>query len=59
MFSLFLRLLEKGPRFKWALYKHESDKNYKCLSVGNFVILSASLTRLQPKTVYEEPRNIY
>ena len=30
----------KGPRPKWTIHKHESDKIKKCLSVGNFGILS-------------------
>ena len=29
-----LRLPEKGPRLKWAIYRHESDKNKECQSVG-------------------------
>ena len=37
MFPLFL---EKGPRTKWTIYNHESYNNKKCLSVGNFGILS-------------------
>ena len=31
--------LKKGPRTKWAIYKHVSDKSKKCLSVGNSEIL--------------------
>ena len=33
MFPLFFQLLEKCPWPKWTIYKHESDKNRKCLSV--------------------------
>ena len=29
----------KGPRPKWTVYKHISDKFKKCLSVGNSGIL--------------------
>ena len=49
---------KKGPRHKWTIYKHESDQNNKCLSVGNFGILSVirrlSVARLQPTPVYLE-----
>ena len=34
--SCYLAILRK----KYVLYKHESNKNNKCLSVGNFAILS-------------------
>ena len=49
---------------KWTIFKHESDKNKKCLSVGNFENLSIvvdclSVTRLQPTLVYVEAWNIY
>ena len=27
----------------WTVYKHDSVKNKKCLSVGNFVILSVTV----------------
>ena len=38
---LFLKLSEKKcPTPKWTLYKHVSDNSKKCLSVGNFGILS-------------------
>ena len=43
MLPLFLQLSEKGPKPKWTIYKHVSDKNKKCLSVGNFEILSVVL----------------
>ena len=33
---IFLWLTEKGPRPKWTIYKHESNKNKECL----FIILS-------------------
>ena len=36
MFPLVLLLPEKGPIPKWTIYKHVSDKNKKCMSVGNF-----------------------
>ena len=31
---------EKGPRPKWTIHNHESDKNKGYLSVGDFGILS-------------------
>ena len=31
---------KKDPRFTWTLYKHDLDKNKKCLFVGNFRIVS-------------------
>ena len=40
MFPIFLQLPKKGLRPKWTIYKHVSDKSKKCLSVGNFGILS-------------------
>ena len=40
MFILILQLPEKGPRPKCTIYKHESDKNNKCRSIGLFGILS-------------------
>ena len=30
---------KKDPIPKWTIYKYESDKNKKCLYVGNFGIL--------------------
>ena len=36
----FYDFLKKGSRPKWIIYMHESDKSKKCLSVGNFGILS-------------------
>ena len=49
MFPRFWELSEKGPRPKWIIYKHESGKNKKCLSVNNFGFLSvASRRHLQP-----------
>ena len=38
--SYFFTTSEKSPRSKWTIYKHESDKNKKLLSVGYFGILS-------------------
>ena len=49
MFLLFLRLPEKGPRSKWTIYKHESDKNKKCLSS-----CLSSVACLQPTPAYVE-----
>ena len=40
MSPLFLRLPEKGLIPKWTIYKHVSNNSKKCLSVGNFGILS-------------------
>ena len=57
MLPLFLQLPEKGPRPKWTICKHVSDNSKKCLSVGNFWILSAA--RLQPTPAYVEAWNIY
>ena len=31
---------KRGPRAKWTIYGHVSDKSKKCLSVGSSVILS-------------------
>ena len=36
----FCNFRKKGPRPKWTIYKHVSDNSKKCLSVGNFGILS-------------------
>ena len=36
----FSSFRKKGLRPKYTIYKHESDKNTKCLSVSNFRILS-------------------
>ena len=38
-FNNFCVSRKKGPRPKWTIYKHESDKNKKCLSVDNSGIL--------------------
>ena len=38
--AIFATSRKKDSRPKWAIYKHESDKNKKCLSVSNFGILS-------------------
>ena len=48
-------------------HKHESDKNKKCLTVGNFGILfvfivevvASYVVHLQPKLAYVEALNIY
>ena len=40
LFYYFCEFQKKGPRSKWTVYKHKSDKNKKCLSVGNSGILS-------------------
>ena len=58
-FHYFCDFQKKDPRPKWTIYKHESGKNKKCLSVGNFGILSVfayhlSVTLLQPKLAYVE-----
>ena len=37
---------------RWTLYKHESDKNKKCLSVGNFGIVYLSVAHIQPTSAY-------
>ena len=55
MFPLFLRpsdrnaLDSNGP----YVYKPELDNNKKCLSVGNFGILSVVLTRLRPTKIMQ------
>ena len=55
MFPLFLHLPEKKcPRSKWAIFKHESDKNKKCLQVILELCLSSSVARLQPTPAYIE-----
>ena len=41
-FPLFCNFRKKVPRPKWTIYKHKSDKNKKCVSVGNFKILSVT-----------------
>ena len=38
--QFFCNFPKKGPKSKWAIYKHVSDKLKKCLSVGNSGILS-------------------
>ena len=41
MFPLFLQLADKkAPRPKSTIYKYVLDNSKKCMSVGNFVILS-------------------
>ena len=37
---------KKGPRPKWTLYKHEPDKNKKCLNVGYSGILEFGLSSI-------------
>ena len=32
---IYVNARKKGPRPKWTIYKHEPDKNKKCLSVNN------------------------
>ena len=47
----------KKTRPKWAIYKYVLDNSKKCLSVGNFGILSVvclSVARLQPIPAYVE-----
>ena len=57
MLPLFLQLPKKGPRPKWTKYKHIPNK--KCLSVGNFGILSGLLSVDYSATpAYVEIRNI-
>ena len=55
-FYYFCNFRKEGPRPKLTIYKHVSDKNKKCLSVGNFWILyqSSSVARLQPTLAYLE-----
>ena len=54
---------KKGPRLKWIIYKHVSEKFKKCLSVGNSGILTVvsclSVSSLLPTPVYVEVWNIY
>ena len=38
--TIFATSRKKGPRPKWTIYKHISDKSKKSLSVGNFGIPS-------------------
>ena len=38
--TIFATLGKKDLRTKWTIYKHVSEKNKKCLSDGNFGILS-------------------
>ena len=38
--TIFVTSRKKGPKPKWTIYKHESDKNKKNLSVGYLGILS-------------------
>ena len=42
-FHYFCNFQKKGPRLKWTICKHVSDKSKKCLSVGNFGILSVEV----------------
>ena len=46
--TIFVTFRKKGPRPKWTIYKRDSDKNEKCLSVCNFEILSVT----HPKAYY-------
>ena len=60
-----LKKIIKVDKIGGKLYRHESDKHKKCLSVGNFGILSVvivaclSVAHLQPTSVYIEACNIY
>ena len=49
--SPVLGYFSSNPRPKWNIYKHESDKNKKFLSVGNY--RNQSVARLQPTPAYE------
>ena len=40
MFPIFCNFWKKDPRSKWTIYKYDSEKSKKCLSVTNFGILS-------------------
>ena len=51
--NFFCNFRKKGSRPKWTIYKHESEKNKKCLRVGNFGILSVVLVTL---FYYERPK---
>ena len=57
---IFCDFRKKGPRQKWTIYKHVSDKSKKCLFVGNSGIVSVvicrlpSVSRLQPTPAYVE-----
>ena len=37
--TIFATSRKKGPRPKRIIYKHESDQNKKCLSVGYSVVV--------------------
>ena len=38
-YHYFATARKKGPRLKWTIYRHKSDKNKKSLYVSNFGIL--------------------
>ena len=40
MFPKFVTCKRKDPRPKRTVYKYESDRNKKCLSIGNIEIMS-------------------
>ena len=42
--NLCLRFPKKGPRPKWTIYKHVSDKSKKCLSVLGCVLAPAYIS---------------